>query len=549
MASVTIWNRVEPRARSQDMKAGLEARVHDPLWLLARQWQVGEFAARDAGSPVSAEVKSAATMLDRYTTAAEPARPYDGRVPLEALVEREAVRPRAAAGDLRQAAEAGLQFSRMLEAGLAAAALTRVRPLYLRQYPLALPPGADATSPVAAVVAGRVIDGMKLHADLAAAGNALPAQPALTATDRQAVLPIAAAWRSWYESLFNEPAGADSWLPERMEYRFALGAASSTTQCVAREYDGGSADWHTFDRAAAAPVSGAKAPAVTTARAMPAPVTLRGMPARRFWELEDAAVDIGALSAAAEDIGRLLLREFALIYGNDWFQIPLRVPVGSDVVINSLTVTDTFGIATPIPHYTDVDGPAGGWRMFALAAETAQATQASAHRLLVTPGAVGAADGAAIEDVLVLRDELANMAWGVERTAVGPAGAPIDRALAWKTALPAATPPASGAPPAYRLGSTVPDYWIPLLPVAAGNSLVKVQLGRMPTALSGPLGRLLGYPALSMFLDELPREGVHLERRYRAARGPDGSTHVWIGRRRTTGRGEGRSGLGFDYLE
>src|SRR5262249_48952015 len=75
MASITIWNRVEPRARATDMKAGLEARVHDPLWLLARQWQVGEFATRDAGSPVSAEVKSAATVLDRYTTGAEPARP------------------------------------------------------------------------------------------------------------------------------------------------------------------------------------------------------------------------------------------------------------------------------------------------------------------------------------------------------------------------------------------------------------------------------------------------------------------------------------------
>jgi hypothetical protein len=33
--------------------------------------------------------------------------------------------------------------------------------------------------------------------------------------------------------------------------------------------------------------------------------------------MEDAAVDIGALSAAAKDIGRLLLREFGPIYGND----------------------------------------------------------------------------------------------------------------------------------------------------------------------------------------------------------------------------------------
>jgi hypothetical protein len=42
---------------------------------------------------------------------------------------------------------------------------------------------------------------------------------------------------------------------------------------------------------------------------------------------------------------------------------------------------------------------------------------------------------------------------------------------------------------------------------------------------------------------------VRLERRYRYARGLDGSPCVWVGRRRSTGRGEGRSGLRFDSLE
>ena len=32
----------------------LQAQIRDPLWLLARQWQVGEFAGDDAGSPVQA---------------------------------------------------------------------------------------------------------------------------------------------------------------------------------------------------------------------------------------------------------------------------------------------------------------------------------------------------------------------------------------------------------------------------------------------------------------------------------------------------------------
>jgi hypothetical protein len=544
MASITIWNRVEPRARAQDMKSGLEARVHDPLWLLTRQWQVGEFAGRDAGSPVMVEVKSTAMIFDRYATGTQPLRPYDGKAPLEVLVEREAVRPQRGMDDLRQAAEAGLQFFRMLDA----ANLSRLRAAYLLQYALSADTAAGPES-LAAIVTGRVIDGIKLHADLVQADSALPAQPALSAPDRQRVLPIAQAWRAWYESLFSEPEGADSWSPDRMEYGFALGAASASTQCVAREHDGGTLDWYTFDRSAATPAAGSTQPAAVTRRSIATPVTFRGMPARRFWEMEDAAVDIGALSAAAEDIGRLLLREFALIYGNDWFLIALAVPVGSEVAVNALTVADTFGLTTTIPHYTDVDGPPGGWRMFALAADTPDVARASARPLVVIPGAVAPANGAAIEDVLLLRDELANMVWGVERTAVDTAGAPVDRTLAWKKAAPAASPPVAGAPLNYRLGSSVPDYWIPFLPVAVGNGPLRMRRGRMPTAAGGPMGRLLGYAGLTIFGEELPREGVHLERRYRAARGPDGSTHVWIGRRRSTGRGEGRSGLRFDYLE
>ena len=110
-------------------------------------------------------------------------------------------------------------------------------------------------------------------------------------------------------------------------------------------------------------------------------------------------------------------------------------------------------------------------------------------------------------------------------------------------------PPSPNGFPKYRLGSTVPDYWIPFLPVAVNDGPLQMRRGRLPTSASGPVGELLAYPSQTIFLEELPQEGVHLERVYRYARGANGSTHVWIGRRRSTGRGEGRSGLRFDYLE
>lgn len=549
MPSVTIWNRLEPRCRTGDLSSGLAARVTDPLWLLARQWQVGEFAARNTGSPLNAKVEWSTAAFDRYQSGDAPVLPYGGMQPIETLIERETVRPQKAANDLEQAAEAGLHFFRLLDA----ANLTRLRPVYLAQYPLAASVGTDADSRrLGSVVAGRVIDGIALRADLAQVPGALPALPALSSADSAAVLPVAKAWTTWFDSLFSEPASPNSWSPGRMEYSFALGAAGDTNGLIAQEYDGGEVDWYTFDRGSAALGGGTAQPTTATRSITVAPVTFRGMPARRFWEMEDAAVDIGALTAGAEDLGRLLLREFALIYGNDWFQVPLQVPVGCNVTINALSVADTFGIVTTVPHYAAVDGLSGLWRMFSLGSSGASLSTANAdpaNLLVIPPAAVGTLDSAAVEDVLLLRDELAEMAWGVERTAVGPSGAPVDRALAWKTAAPPTPPPSGTGIPRYTLGSTVPDYWVPFLPVAVDDGPLQMRRGRLPTAAGGPIGQLLGYPALTIFLEELPQEGVHLQRLYRYARGLDGSTHVWIGRRRSVGKGEGRSGLKFDFLE
>ena len=235
MPSITIWDRIEPRCRVNEATPGLEARVHDPLWLLARQWQVGEFEGRDAGSPVVATVQSSVAALDRFAVAGQPEQPYDGAHPLETLVEREMARPGAGVVDLRQASEAGLYFVRLLHAANLPPSMSQA---YLHQYPL------TAADPV---LSGRVIDGVGLHSDLAAAGDNLPTNPAIPAPQKQAVLNITRAWMKWYSSLFDEPVGAGAaWSADRLEYRFSMAEAGGSGSYVAQEYDGGSIDWHTL---------------------------------------------------------------------------------------------------------------------------------------------------------------------------------------------------------------------------------------------------------------------------------------------------------------
>ena len=59
--TVTVWNRLEGRPRSVEFDRALSAEVRDALWMLARQWQFGEFRGEDAGSPVTATVHLSTT--------------------------------------------------------------------------------------------------------------------------------------------------------------------------------------------------------------------------------------------------------------------------------------------------------------------------------------------------------------------------------------------------------------------------------------------------------------------------------------------------------
>ncbi len=84
------WDRIEPSCTSKALEPGLRAEVADPLWLLARQWQFGEFTGDDAASPIQARLRtrthrSAAT----HTAGLDKPTPLTPDTPLEATVEAE----------------------------------------------------------------------------------------------------------------------------------------------------------------------------------------------------------------------------------------------------------------------------------------------------------------------------------------------------------------------------------------------------------------------------------------------------------------------------
>jgi hypothetical protein len=584
--SITFWTRLEPYSRLDDVDRGLQAPTHDPLWLLARQWQTGEFLGEDAGTPVQARLRLERTPLARFRPGADgaAAEAYRADVPLEALVEREPVQRTAdPRRDLRLAADAGLYFLRLLErAGVSAAGLR----VYRGALGLALPaPPADGDRAAArylSLMAGRVPDGMRVYRALlptvrpkGGAKPKLPDKPALPAADRAKALRAATAFLDWFDARFGAPAAANApsatrtWVSERLEYSFAVSArtADGELALTAPEYPGGSLEWHSFDldpalKLGVRPADPQPQPMVRTV--VPAPVRYSGMAADRWWEFEDGRVNLSRVEGDPDELLRLLLVEFALAYSNDWFVIPVDVQPGALLRARSLVVTDAFGERTLVPHYTASARPHPEWRLFALspAAASSLAAPPPQDLLFLPPVLATSLHGDPVEEVVFLRDELTNLVWAVERLAPSVAGGALNRGELYANVRPDPVPLPPAEPTgeaSYLLATTVPDYWIPFQPQRIDPTKPDVRLRRAAALLdeggeigfSRPLGRLLEPERhdLSLFEEEVPRSGLKVVRQFEYTRWVDGSTVLWLARRKSAGAGEGSSGLRFDRIE
>ena len=162
-------------------------------------------------------------------------------------------------------------------------------------------------------------------------------------------------------------------------------------------------------------------------------------------------------------------------------------------------------------------------------------------------------ESAPLERVNFMRDEMANMAWGVEAIVPSQTGQGMSgyEARGPPTAMPPRLIEDEDVRIAYVAGTTVPKNWIPFIPVHAEGSVSEIRLQRARMAGGEPpRGRLLREPG---------RRTSSRRKRCRApastssapgsARdGSQGRTLIWVGRRKTAGRGEGWSNLVFDQI-
>src|SRR5262249_51207178 len=159
-------------------------------------------------------------------------------------------------------------------------------------------------------------------------------------------------------------------------------------------------------------------------------------------------------------------------------------------------------------------------------------------------------DGDTIEEVHLLRDEQANLAWAVETVVPRVLGG--GRAPEVPPPLPAPPPPGAAQPTTSWTMSpaALPRNWFPLVPVS--DPIGRLALGTLWTARDArPTGRVLTelLPGKLLHDDEVPSEGVQVTRSWQAARAIDGSLHFWIGRSKTPRQTDITPALLFDVVD
>jgi hypothetical protein len=401
-----VYRRLEPMPPYTELQRGFAAEVADPLWLLGRQWQVGEHAGEDASSPVLVELDVAHTPL-------EPVAGMDPAVvPAEALLEgRPRTGGRSAAGADRP------RCGRRVDGG---------------------PARGDVVRDAARAVRRRLRRGGRRPGGLA--GRLI--EPDSAALSGFALRP-------------------DFWQPELLTHAATVPVGG--VELTVTGHDGGDVDWYTAD--ATGPLA---APAFARRQVIPQRLQYPGAPAPRWWQIEDGAVDIGGFPPDRSHLATALLIELVCGHANDWFTLPVPSPAppedgppppssGVVVSIGTARVKDGFddwwdltippGRRRPAGRPDEAPGP---WSLF----RTAGLDRSS---LVVWPTATTPLSGPALDDVILGVDEDANLMWAVELTVDG-----LALLLSPDSSAALAETRRSGSRDfTWRPSTTLPEHWHP----------------------------------------------------------------------------------------
>lgn len=486
---------LEPGRTDPDL--GLRAATADPAWFLARQWEMGEFQGEDASAPVAVYL----TPEHRPLTY-DPTRPHldPTVIPAEALVEAEP-------GDWwtvgRRARLGRLVAGRLAEAEREAC----------RFGPMPVP-----YEELAELVDGR-------------------------AAFEAGLLPGDAVW----DEVPSPP-------PDRFSRSLLTHSATFTAGDLAldvRGHRGGDLDW--FSVSGAGPVDPPEDPptAPSEVGVLPTRLTFPGAPHPRWWQIEDAAVDLGTFAPDRSHLATMLLADLSVVHAEDWFVFPVpaqladdgTVPPSSGVLVrlgDMVTVRDAFGFEHEVGAPTD-------WSLY-------RVDGLAATDLVVWPVAVAPHTGPLLDDVVIGIDEDANLTWAIELRAEGR-----ELLEGVRSDVAAGETTRTGTREfTYRPMTTLPERWHPYVrheDVGWRQGVLADLTGPVPRPRPGPVSWLIGGPSGDGLGDghelaptAVPSSGVRLRRRSLLARDTNGRPVLWVERSVVPVAGPPTSHLRWDVM-
>jgi hypothetical protein len=492
-----VMARLEADPHQQNLARGWAAELADPLWLLGRQWQMGEHQGEDASSPVAVEILSRTTPIGPVAgqTGLDP-----GTIPAEAIIESEPFDWWTPGRRVR--------VGRLVAAAASQNGVTLPGDASLMLTSLPVPYDAlNGTGP----------DGRTLWR-------------------RRTPLGLDISW-------FGDPSPPraqpiDLWDPAELSYSANMPAGGATL--VIDRHDGGDLDWFSADAVGAVGNGGTP---LTATRTTPGRLRYPSAPLPRWWQIEDTQVSIGGQAPSRAHLATLVLIDLIVNHSDDWFTFDLPARAGEIITFDEVNLLDSFGDSWPLSPPTD-------WHLFTT-------TGLDPRSLVMWATARTPLIGSVLDDVVIGIDEDANLVWAVEQIV---AGRTLPTPPVPPTPPPAQADATTRQSFSYLAMTPIPPHWHPyvidpdheprrfvqgraadlsgrirdhgvdkgpfLLPAPVSDLLVDPQGGKIDpqTGSRRPVHQL--EPAA------IPTDGLHVERRAMLARATTGEPVLWTQRRR-----------------
>ena len=598
-----VYKRIEPRTRTKDYTNALSFSVFDPLWMLTRQWQFGRFRGDDCGSAVTMKVKVSRRRLDSIYLKRDPnareefAKDKNTPAPLEYVVER---RNRPITPFVR--IESALHFKKMLELKISGDA--DVMKELIQSQSFRLEPFVPFTNEsekdietlkteqnsnlkrLYATYGTRIFDGYKLYEAFSA--RKIP-EVLLQVED---IDKIVEDYQKWFVKKYIpiEKAEDNCWNEEKMGYEIGIGEGKNLYE--AEDYHTGRLSWYSFDAVGDYKDNEKEEPKWLSY--LPVHADYPGASSRLLWEFEDAQIQFG--HQANDDVQLLsnaVVMQYVSMYGNDWMLTPIEAEAGTVLYVEGVIVTDTFGecifIDRSAEQTDNLDRSVGftdRWCLFGTVKTDAYNKNDFMPRggLLFPPTLRRCEESAPLEEVQFLRDEMANMLWGVE-TIIGDG---CDGALNGKDLSDAVLSvvdaqrkkdnsdvtlnvddqnngekEAEDYDYSFLVQNRVPIHWIPFVPQKIAGEIrdIRFRRGKMPVFFNDdyqsvrPSTELLKIreengKVLPRFIneEEVTGYGVKLVLTAQRTRWFYGKSFNWTGAEKIISQYQANSGLMFDDL-